>query len=105
MKLLPKYPRKLLVHVAVDDRRHGSEKIAEADDAVAVPVEAVEHHLRVFGRIAQREQFGIRGLQIASRRASPRTQLLEDAVQPAYLVFGEASAEGQGGESLGKHVR
>lgn len=96
----PEYPREFLVDTAVYDRRRGVQKITEADEAIAVLVNAMEYDLRVSGRITQREQFGVRGPQVASCRASSRAKLLEGAVQPANLVLGKAGAPGQGGKFL-----
>lgn len=65
----------------------------------------MKHDSRVSGRITQWEQFGVRGLKVASRRASSRTELFESAVQPANLILGEAGAPGQGGQLLREIVQ
>ncbi|XP_025159872.1 uncharacterized protein LOC112589707 [Harpegnathos saltator] len=53
---LPKYPRELIDH-AVHDRCCGIQKIAEADETVAVLIETVEDDLHVSGWVVQWEQF------------------------------------------------
>lgn len=98
------YPGKFLVHIAIDDQRQGSEKIVEADDTVAIPIEVVEHNLRVSGRIAKRKQFGVCGFQVAGRRTSSGAQLLEGAIQFTNFVFRKSGTTGQSGQLLGKNI-
>lgn len=99
------YPGKFLVHIAIDDQRHGPEEIVEANDTVAIPIEVVEHKLRVSGRIAKREQFSVCGFQVAGRRTSSGAQLLEGAIQFTNFIFRKSGATDQGRQLLGEDIQ
>lgn len=51
-RLSPEYPGEFLVHVTINDQCHSSEKIAEANNTITIPIETIEQDLRISGRIS-----------------------------------------------------